>query len=887
LFLNPFVLQERGLKLKTKTLLSSLFPAFLLLGTVGSSLLWADPSDNVTADQPLYQRVKKLEDYGLLDPQDKAVLDQGLVVNRLELAFYVEKAKARMDAPELPTAVPTPEQPTAVPTLALPTLETPALPNPVVPAPAMPAPIAVPPPMEAPLLPLPVAPGMDRDALRKEIDDLLKELHQESEVLRTRAGLDDYRIQQDQAELDKLKDVQDEVDSTFKKANKSGGVPHFSTISDIRVENVNVSGLTQVSATSVKDEVNLGAWSDLGGKGSISLGLGSYVYSSASDTPSAPASIYLFSPQIHWGMDGKLGHWDDTFAVEVYTADVDLGDFTRGVPLSNLRYEEPFEIKRYSTDKNMKNWDDYMTNLGYVPSYTSWVGQASTGIVFDGFYMVGSNLPLVSKDAKATVLIGRMGRTADVPDDDVPENHRLEEGLKYSQPWAGGFLGTVFSAYWINENLGITPANTPAMDSQNYEADLAFNISPFFLSLKGGYSQFYTGIETAGAYSNIAPNVDLADPAPLRGPAGQASLTYYPFTLYYTAISDSYSDIQSTAYTAGFNLNKYGYAYTGDDWYYGYVGMVNDLISDRHGWRANLGWQGRQQDWMKGWPSILDDVVINFDVASNTEYSVIPDEVGHNVIETYQLITVFYPDDTGMWGGSVWGGYGGIHPMGQAYENNIAGIRNDGNGTTNEMYLTSLGIDYMQRIPFILPTANEPVQDINGKAVTVSSGTNTYTNLDNLKTFNYITLTTKLQLNKMLGMPQPFYGSFFFTDHQISGTTTNPALVNMPDPNRPGQTLANIPDMFNQQVYDCAALCQVAKNLNVMADYGWETWTSNYTYPIVNFRTDAVGAGFAYDLPWGGGKFEFRFKHLNYQDFSVVANSYQANQIYSYLLFQF
>ena len=71
-------------------------------------MLWADPSDNVTPDQPLYQRVKKLEDYGLLDPRDKAVLDQGLVVNRLELAFYVEKAKARLDTPESPVVVPAP-----------------------------------------------------------------------------------------------------------------------------------------------------------------------------------------------------------------------------------------------------------------------------------------------------------------------------------------------------------------------------------------------------------------------------------------------------------------------------------------------------------------------------------------------------------------------------------------------------------------------------------------------------------------------------------------------------------------------------------------------------------------------------------------------------------
>lgn len=866
---------------KLKTFFSLLFLC-VVSGFFTAQALWADPSDNVTPDNPLYQRVKKLGDYGLLDAQDKSVLDDGLVVTRLELAFYTEKAKARITSPQytptVPMTAPTPE-------VSLP----PAAPAPPVAAPS-PTPVPARPRVApAPSLPAPLAqPAPSRNDLQKEIDELLKELHQESEVLRSRVSQDDYRIQQQQAQLDELKNIQDDVDAAFRKANKASGVPHFSSIADIRVENVHVSGLTQVSATSIKNEVNLGMWSDLGGKGSISLGLGSYLYSSASDTPSSPASIYLFSPNVNVNMDGKLGHWSSTFAVEDYTADTDLGDFTRGNPLSNLRYEEPFEIKRYSTDKNMKNWDDYMTNLGYVPSYSSWVQSSNTGIVFDGLYMIGSNLPLVSSDAKATILFGRMGRTTNVPD-----VHRLEEGLKYSQPWLGGFLQSSFTGYWVNENFGINPANTPNMDSQNYEVDLGADLRPFFLSLKGGYSQFYTGMQTTGYYSLVNPanNTLVSNPTALEAPAGQASLSYYPFTVYYTAISDTYSDPNSTAYLAGFNLNRYGYSYAASgfpEWYYGYVGMVNDMISDRHGWRANLGWQGRQSDWMKDLPSILDDVIINFDVASNTEYTMIPDESGHNVIEAYQLVTVFYPDDTGMWGSSIWGGYTGPHPMGTAYEDNIAAIRNDGNTPgTNEFYLTSLGVDYLQRIPFILPTANEPVQYTNGKPVTVGPGINTYTNLDNLKTFNYITLTAKLQLNKMLGMPQPFYGSFFFTDHQISGTTTNPALVNMPDPNRPGQTLANIPDIFNQTVYDISGLYQVAKSLNLLADYGLEFWTSNYTYPVVNWRTDSYGLGLAYDLPWGGGKFEVRYKHLNYQDYSVVLNSYQADQGYCYFLFQF
>ena len=822
--------------------------------------VWADPSDNVTPDQPLYQRVKQLGDWGLLDPQDKAVLDEGRVVTRLELAFYTEKAKARITPPQLKiVATPTPQ-------VSLPAPQ-PSLPQPLVPtptaAPALPAPAPAPAPVLSAPLPVTAPPPSN---IQNEIDELLKELHQESEVLRNRVGLDDYRIQQQQAQLDKLKDVQDDVDAAFRKANKAGGVPHFTTISSVRVENVHVSGLTQVSATSVKNEVNLGVWSDLGGKGSISLGLGGYVYSSASQNPSAPASIYLFSPSVSWSMDGKLGHWDNHVVVEAYTADTDMGDFTRGNPLSNTRYEDPFDIKKYSTDKNMKNWDDYMTNLGFVPSYTSWTSQSNTGVVFDGVYMLGSNLPLLSQDAKATILFGRMGRSTS-----VPEFHRLEEGLKYSQPW-GGFFSSAFSAYWINENMGINPPNTPQMDSQNYSADLAFDLKPFFLELKGGYSQFTTGMDTSTA------GVTIFNPDSLKAPAGQISLSCYPFTVYYTAISDTYSNINSTAYLSGFNLNHYGYAYTNTDWYYGFIGMVNDMISDRYGWRANLGWQGRQSDWMKSWPSILDDVVINFDVAQNTEYKMFPDEVGHNVIETYNLITVLYPDDTGMWGSSIWGGYGGTHPLGTAYNNNIAALRND--GLTGEYYMT-FGNGYSTRVPFILPVYSSP------GVIQTSGGANVYTNLDNLKTFNYITLTAKLQFNKMLNIPQPFYGGFFFTKHQVSGVTTNPALVNMPDPNRPGATLANIPDLFDQTAYDAAFLYQVAKNLNLLADYGLEIWKSNYTYPLLDWRTDSLGAGLAYDLPWGGGKFELRYKHLNYQDYSVAINDYQADQVYSYFLFQF
>lgn len=836
------------LDLKLKTYIIRFLMSFGF-GLLGVSALWAVPaSENVAPDEPIYQRVKALGDYGLLDPRDKAVLDEGRVVTRLELAFYTEKAKSKLNKTKSTPALP----PEAAPTVSAPVSS-------VVKPTSRPTTVPV----------FPAAPAFsaaNRSALQQEVDDLLKELHQESEVLRTRLSMDDYRIREQADQLEKLKSVQDDIDAAFRKANKSSGSPNFNSISDIRVENVHLSGITQVSATRSVEEVNLGMWSDLGGKGAISLGMGGYVY--PSNASAAPVSIYLFSPKINWNMDGQLGHWNANAAVEAYTADTYLGDFTRGNPLSYTRFEDPFDIKRYSTDKNMKTWDDFMTNLGYVPSAVSYNSQSSTGIVFDGLYMLGSNLPLVSSDAKAVILIGRMGKsnTSD------SETHRWEEALKYSQPWANGLLQTSLSTLWVNENLGVAPPGTPAMDLRNYELEAGVNLDPFFLGLKGGLSHFYTGVDTT-----------TATPAPLEAPAGQASLSFYPLTLYYTAISDTYANIQGTAYLAGFNLTRYGYPAAAPlaDYGYGFVGMVDNLISDRHGWRANLGWKGRQQSWMKDWPSLLDDVVVNFDVAQNTEYRMIPDEAGNNVVEAYQLISVYYPDDTGLWGSNIWGGYSGARAVENLYNNNIAGLRNDGLTVGTGEFYGVPGIIYIERVPFILPVYSSP------GVIQTSGGHNVYTVLDHLKTFNYVTLTTKFQFNKMLNIPEPFYGSFFFTKHQVSGVSTNPALASMPDPNQPGQTLANISNLFTQTAYDIAFLYQVVKNVNFLADYGWETWNSNYTYPLLDWRTDSVGAGIGYDLPWGGGKLEVRYKHLNYNDIGVPANSYQADQLYSYFLFQF
>jgi hypothetical protein len=836
----------------------SFFLLSALFSVSGFLPLHADPSLQVAPGDSLYQRVKALEAYGVLDPQDQAVLDQGRIVTRLDLAFYVEKAKANLNSNTSSSA-------------------------PVSAPPASPLPVSIPTPAKT----------LYRSAAASEIASLLKELDEESDYLTTRLALDDYRLQQQEAELQKLNDAQDQINAEFRKSNKSSSDPHFTSIADMRVENLGLSGITQVSATSVKNEENLGVWGDLGGVGSFSMGLGSYIYSSITSTPNQPASIYLFSPIVNFNMNGMLGNWSNTVAVEDYTTDTDLGDFTRGAYPGQLRFEDPFDIKRYSTDKNTKNWDDYMNNLGYVPSFNSWITQNNTTKVFDGLYMLGSHLPLVSQDARATLLVGRMGGTG--------ITQRWEEGIKYSQPWPGG-IQTSFSTIWVNDNFGVNPPGQPALDLRDYAADIAMDLKPAFLDLEGGFSSLYTGYFSgnSAAVTTFQPNTST--PAPLEAPAGQASLNLYPLTLYYTAISDGYSNFQSKVILAGIQYWKYGFFNGYPTTLYnngvpmndqfGFIGMVDDLISDRYGWRANLGWKGRQESWTKGLPDILDDIVINFDVAQKTEYTAVSDELGYYDVEPYNLISVLYPDDMGLFGGSVWDGFSGIHPAGEQYVNNIEALRNDANWTgsasTDYAYvLRFAGID-SERIPMILPinASGQPLP-AGSQPVLNGSGHNSYVNLDNLKTFNYVTLTAKLQFSKMLQMSTPFYGSFFFTSHQVSGTTTDPAVANLPDPNRPGQTLANIPDMFSQTAYDAALMCGVVKNLNFLADYGLEFWTSNYTYPLVDYRTDALGAGLAYDLPWGGGKLEFRYKHIIFQDTYLPANSYTANQYYTYFLFEF
>ena len=58
-------------------------------------------------------------------------------------------------------------------------------------------------------------------------------------------------------------------------------------------------------------------------------------------------------------------------------------------------------------------------------------------------------------------------------------------------------------------------------------------------------------------------------------------------------------------------------------------------------------------------------------------------------------------------------------------------------------------------------------------------------------------------------------------------------------------------------------------------------------YPRLDRRTFSQGLGLAYDLPWGGSKFELRYKHLKFRDAYVLANNYNADQAYALFNFKF
>jgi hypothetical protein len=192
------------------------------------------------------------------------------------------------------------------------------------------------------------------------------------------------------------------------------------------------------------------------------------------------------------------------------------------------------------------------------------------------------------------------------------------------------------------------------------------------------------------------------------------------------------------------------------------------------------------------------------------------------------------------------------------------------------------GMGSVEQVPLMVP-----ILGADGKPTTNAAGHNQYTLLTHQKTFRYLTGTLKVQFNKLLNVSRSIDGGFFYTDHKVSGMTSDAVLAATSDPNRPGQTLAKIPDLFTQRVCDASLMVNTVKYVNLMGDYAVERWLCQYSYPQIDKTTTAIGVGLAYDIPWGNCKFEMRFKHLTFKDVFVSANNYQANQTYAEFFFKF
>jgi hypothetical protein len=126
----------------------------------------------------------------------------------------------------------------------------------------------------------------------------------------------------------------------------------------------------------------------------------------------------------------------------------------------------------------------------------------------------------------------------------------------------------------------------------------------------------------------------------------------------------------------------------------------------------------------------------------------------------------------------------------------------------------------------------------------------------------------------------------FLNPATAGGNNTIPS-PGSPSSGAPSAVSTNIPNLFTQKVFDGSIMINIIKNLDLMGDIGVETWNSSYTYPLVDYQTNSYGLGFAWDIPWGGGKLEWRYKHIVFEDAYLPANNYSGDQFFSKIKFLF
>jgi hypothetical protein len=845
--------------------LSAFWSALCLATMLCVGQAQASPFQEVKPNEDLYQRVKALGQWGLLDTQDQAVLDRGETVTRLQLAFYTEKAKTRISAPIRATdtpvatvepAVVAPAQ-QAMPELVAPSAQQPAV-EPTV-APAVPA-LAAPATPEAQPTAVIASP-----AISKEIDDLLKAMKNESTYLKARQPLLDNDIKLQETELKDIKRIQSDADGVARKANKNSGDWSFNTNASWNFEDFTLNGdkskavvatatgpvtLNPIAAqriTKMSQGIYFGMWGSLG-KGSLSTGFGGTMPSS--NDSSGPISVYLGKPEFKMTLDGRFGTWAFFAMDEGFQGQTTMGNFTRSVaPNRPKRYDSPFNIKCWSPDKFDKNWDEYIRSLGFVEtqSLLGGLGQSTADRVFDGIVVDASDLPKLGP-TKLKLLAGRMLRPT-----------WFEYGVMLQRPWMNDRFTTKAAAYFVDDTTHIPGA--ASIDLRNYTGELTVNLKPLPMVVSGEFasSSFYTSVD-----NQLAPG---QGPRPLMGQALQLQASSYPFNFYWTDIRPTYSNFQSKVNMTGIDFTRYGIAAADTDELtnkYGEIGEADLMQNNRKGWRANFGWNGRRDEWMKkDLPKFMDYFVLNVDFASRREYEATraTETSGQYLIEPWNFVTPYYPEDEGIWGLELYGGYAGSpKPTRDTIDRNITAVRQaqDPSG-----FVWNSSYEWV-RYRFQMTTERIPLLDPATGAA-----------LSHIKTYKYFALSNKWQLNQFYGSAKPLYLGVYFADNIVSGEATDP-------------TQTDISKMFRQQVFDATLMAgRLLPYVQLSAHFANEKWTSDCTIPRIKYNTNSTGAGLDYNVPWGSAKIGIRYNHVVFTSDYVPANNYVAEQVWAQGNFRF
>jgi len=494
----------------------------------------------------------------------------------------------------------------------------------------------------------------------------------------------------------------------------------------------------------------------------------------------------------------------------------------------------------YSTARAAANWDSYIHSIGFVEqSATNFANSQSTGDrVFDGLSLRGSSLPYLGAKTNMALLAGRL------------TTNRYESGFQLTRPFLKERLGANLTYYTIQDSFG--DPQPASLSLKCGAADLTFNLgsfkgSPLLLHAEGGVSRLFTGADRWNP---------ALTPAPLDGAAGRATFTWYPFTVEGMYLDPAYANVSGKATIEDIDFGRYGTDVGAEA--HGTLGESDQMLTNRRGWRVNLGWNGRRTDLLRSLPSWLDQVVMNVNLAAKREFQAVPWTQtvlgqGQNPIRgAYtvmgpNLVALDYPEWQGSWAG-LYGGYDKASPVRSQYNQNIGAegglpfTTYDFRGNTEAVVLRD-------------PLTGAP--------------------LSHRKTFHYFDVTEKFQLDKWLHSKKALYLGAFYSVTRVSG-----------EPTEAGQ--AAIHDLFTRTILDVAVFrALVLPRTHAMAHVAFENWDSQWSIPKVDWRRKVWGVGMAYEIPWGGSMADLRVNRFTFRSASVPANDYDGFQVLALARFLF